>query len=271
MNNEHEVQIRTPDGITLSGDLGLPTQARPSQAIIMCHGISSHRAEYLDMFPVLAERLMNQGAATLRFDFRGHGASSGRQRDFSVASQLVDLRSSVRFMRERLGDVSLRFIGVSFGAAPGIILDATRPTFSRLALFAPVISYIDTFLQPSTDWGKKNFTAKSFSRADQEGVLLLDGEFELGVSLLEELHSVRPEMFVSAVADRTLLVHGTNDSLVPLDSARRLSRDIPQLQVEFVEAMDHGLYVTGDPEGESEASRRIQSAIYDQIVRHVLA
>ena len=84
---EEAIDIKTVDGYCLKAIGCLPKQ--PSKVVIMCHGISSHKQEYLDMFAHLSEMLTKCDIGSIRFDYRGHGESSGNSLDFSVISQII--------------------------------------------------------------------------------------------------------------------------------------------------------------------------------------
>ena len=117
---EKTLDILTPDGFRLKAILCIPSRIR--KIVLMCHGISSHKQEYLDMFPRLAEILSQNDIASIRFDYRGHGESSGSSLDFSVVSQLIDVETVVHWLGKQDGfeNIPLSYVGVSFGGAPGL-------------------------------------------------------------------------------------------------------------------------------------------------------
>ena len=61
------------DGVTLRGDVFLPSEAGPRRAIVLCHGFASDRRVMRATAMDAAER----GMVVLTFDFRGHGQSEG--------------------------------------------------------------------------------------------------------------------------------------------------------------------------------------------------
>ncbi|HUZ36208.1 MAG TPA: alpha/beta fold hydrolase [Streptosporangiaceae bacterium] len=53
--------------------------------------------------------------ASLRFDFRAHGESEGRQEDLTIAGVVNDIRAAVKQVREAAGSGPVNLIGASFG------------------------------------------------------------------------------------------------------------------------------------------------------------
>src|SRR5437763_10740396 len=76
-----------------------------------------------------------RGLATLRFNFRGVGASSGRHED--GRGEQEDIRASLGLLEDTLGGgARLALAGYSFGAAVASAVAATLP-LAGLALVAP--------------------------------------------------------------------------------------------------------------------------------------
>lgn len=271
MSRESTIQIATPDGFILEGELVTPSSSQHGCAVLS-HGINSHRQEYLDMFPILASKLSDMGWASLRFDFRGHGDSEGTSLDFSVIGQIIDLRSVVSKIRNDFDwrGQPLGFVGVSFGGGAGVLWDASEDVFTKLALFAPVLSYRATFLEPTTPWGWKNFSSVALESANSKGYVLVDDEFKLSARLLEEMRLLDPEKALQANAHKALVIHGTADSLVPCDVTAALSSRYPEITVDIVHGMEHGLYYEGDPDGQTDGSKALLESKLDEIARHVV-
>jgi len=82
-----------------------------------------------------------RGLATLRFNFRGVGASSGRHE--GGRGEQDDIRASLEVLEETLGrGARLALAGYSFGAAVAAAVAATAPV-AGLALVAPPLRIAD--------------------------------------------------------------------------------------------------------------------------------
>jgi len=88
--------------------------------------------------PVVArmvEACAGRGLATLRFNFRGVGASTGRHDE--GRGEQADVRASLDHLRQSLGgEARVALAGYSFGAAIAAAVAATAPV-AGLALVAP--------------------------------------------------------------------------------------------------------------------------------------
>jgi alpha-beta hydrolase superfamily lysophospholipase len=260
-------RVATPDGFELVNDVVSVND--PKSLVVMCHGINSHKLEYLDIFPRVADMLAAEKIASCRFDFRGHGESSGSSLDFSVISQLIDLYAVISDLRSmsQFKNVPLSFFGYSFGAAPGVLSDQKICKFEKICMFAPVISYVDTFLQPQTDWARRSFNDGAFKTALQKGHLLLDGTFKVSQALIEQMKLIDAEKKIATTFINTLIFHGTNDTSVPVEPARRVMDANKNVTVNIIDGMDHGLHLYGDDEGATDDSVKLFSEITSDITR----
>jgi uncharacterized protein len=263
--NENKFNVQTPDGFSLCAISCFPVGMR--RIVLMCHGISSHKQEYLDMFPILAHQLADLGIGSIRFDFRGHGESSGSSLDFDVMTQLIDIDSIINWISssKELQELPLSFVGVSFGSAPGLLYQYSRVKFSRISLFAPVISFRETFVSPTTEWGKRNFNKKAWEAAQKTGYLLLDEEFQVSLRLLNNFLIIEPIEYFSKLQLPIQVFHGTYDNLVPCFVAQNLVNEHSNIEVNIIDKMGHGLYIDGDDEGLSIQSRKIQQNYFQAV------
>ncbi|MEX2028334.1 MAG: alpha/beta fold hydrolase [Candidatus Curtissbacteria bacterium] len=84
-----EVKIKTPDGFVLDGVFN---KVSP-KGIIFCHGTTMNK-DRESIFTRVEPLLNERGFSTLRFDFRGHGKSSGDPTgDFTISGEITDLTS----------------------------------------------------------------------------------------------------------------------------------------------------------------------------------
>src|SRR5207237_363306 len=102
--------------------------------------------------PVVArivESCAGRGLATLRFNFRGVGASTGRHDE--GRGEQDDVRASLARLQDALGsDGRVALAGYSFGAAVAAAVAATAPV-AGLALVAPPLRVTDVHLPVGVD------------------------------------------------------------------------------------------------------------------------
>lgn len=130
-----EVVLGIPCGdIELEGRLVAPP--RPSLAAVLCH---PHPLMGGDMNspPVVWVRdaLVARGAAVLRFNFRGTGASGGTHSGGKL--EVEDVAAALRFVAARAPEAPLALVGYSFGALMAAKAAVGRDDLYALGMIAP--------------------------------------------------------------------------------------------------------------------------------------
>jgi uncharacterized protein len=135
------LDVPLPTGERLAASLELPDAPQPvSPAVLMCHGLTGHKAEDGRLFVRLARALAASGVASLRFDFRGSGDSDGDFAGVTLESELEDARAALGALssepsvdRGRLG-----VVGLSLGSTVAMLLAGERRDLGALVLWAAV-------------------------------------------------------------------------------------------------------------------------------------
>jgi pimeloyl-ACP methyl ester carboxylesterase len=112
--HEERVQIPTPNGHTLGASLLLPDTPAPHPVILFCHFANTHFRDYYRLY---TNHFLQQGIATLIYDKRGWGDSTGEPL-FSHIQPLADDAVAVyRYLQSR-PDIDPHRIGF-WGASNG--------------------------------------------------------------------------------------------------------------------------------------------------------
>ncbi|MDD9823960.1 MAG: alpha/beta fold hydrolase [Gammaproteobacteria bacterium] len=231
------LHIRTSDNISLAAILSTPF-GKASGAALLAHGITVEKNEG-GFYTRLATLLARRGIQSLRFDFRGHGESGGRPQDMTINGEVQDLIVAANYLHS-LGWIRLSVVGTSFGAGIASLAAKRKPDWiSSLVLLAPVLDYRRTFLQPETEWASEWFTPDTLARAKATGELDLDG-FSLGYELLKEFETLNPGQVLTTLSVPTLIVHGTDDTMVPFDVAQELAWNCGHARFLPIKGADHG-------------------------------
>ncbi len=133
----------TRDGVLLEARLGAPPGA--TAGVVACHPHPLYGGDMHNPVVVRAiEVCAALGLATLRFNFRGVGASTGEHG--GGVGELSDAEAALAHLRELLGPAApLALIGYSFGATVSARLagrPGTAPPLAGLALVAPPIGLV---------------------------------------------------------------------------------------------------------------------------------
>jgi len=127
------------DGVRLAGILATPSGAGPFPLVIFVHGLGSGKDSPRNV--VIANRLVDEGVATLLFDLSGHGESSDDPGD-GVAAYVADLEAAFDWAihQKEVAPDSIGIAGSSLGATvAAAALTAGRVHPKTMVLRAPPI------------------------------------------------------------------------------------------------------------------------------------
>jgi dipeptidyl aminopeptidase/acylaminoacyl peptidase len=204
------------DGVSLVGQLFLPDLAAKYPLVCLCHGVPSGNPPDPDDggYPELAERLCRHGLAVFWFNFRGTGESGG---NLDLAGWARDLQAVLNYLWEQdnFDKARLSLVGFSAGAAVSIFVAAGDSRVSGvIACCCPaeiVFSNQDNNWQAVIDRFRAIgvFRDRSFPPSVEEWAA--------------NCQSINPINYIDKIAPRPLLlIHGSDDQVVPLEHAQRL-------------------------------------------------
>jgi uncharacterized protein len=136
---EEAIRFRAGE-LRLEGRLSLPEGA--SAAAVVCHPHPEYGGTMDNPVVVAATEAMREhGIATLRFNFRGVGASEGSYS--GTFAEADDARAAVACLRERLPAARMALGGYSFGAVVALLAGHDQPDVERLFAIALPASMFD--------------------------------------------------------------------------------------------------------------------------------
>ena len=223
------------EGLRLAGYVARPAiaGANPPPGLVLCHGFPAGPGGAAGSgltYPVLADRLAAEtGWTVLTFNFRGAGKSEG---DFSLAGWLADLRAAVDHLRGE-GVSGVWVAGSSTGGALAICAAAGDRSIRGVAALAAPATF-DMWAAHPKRFLEEARTTGAVSRKS----------FPPDVDAWSaELTDIRPLDVVDRVPPRPLLLmHGTDDDVVPVQDARTLATAAGnQVDVRLVHGAGHRL------------------------------
>ncbi len=244
---ETSVEFRSLDGLLLRGTV--IDAAGSSGAAVLVHGGGATRDEG-GFFTRIAQGLAAEGVSSLRFDFRGHGASEGRQEDLTLAGVVNDIRAASDEIRRPTGASRLAVLGTSFGGGLAALFAARyRDRVSSLVLINPLLNYKKRFIADKPYWADDYIRIDAGRELSERGSIEHSPTFKLGRPLLNEVFYLCPHEELSAIAAPTLFLHGTKDTFIPIESSRDyVNRIGGEARLIEVAGAQHGLAAHDDPQ-----------------------
>ncbi|RLA96071.1 MAG: hypothetical protein DRG55_02390 [Deltaproteobacteria bacterium] len=181
------------EGQKLYGVIHFPRRV-PAPLVIASHGLLSSKDS--EKFVLLGELFSEGGIALLRYDHRGCGESEGDLRSTTPTSRLKDLEAIFAFAFEHplvQGD-RIGLLGSSMGGFISIFKAASDPRVKAVVLWATPCRLRGAVQDPA-----------------------------LGEEFMEDAKGYDAAQAISRVG-RCLILHGTEDELVPFSDAEELHR-----------------------------------------------
>ena len=242
-------------------------------AVVLCHGHSRYYGDGLDK---LAAKLVENGIASLRFDFSGCGERALRRYHLYCASQWPqDLSSAVSFLRKfsQIDSDRVGVAGISMGACTALYqagVDSRIKSVVSMAGIADCGSWLEGVWQRSNgDWPSfyrmlesdhtnaavtgesrivnvlEMYNESDEAKAAVVAETLVEPDINAYVSLdsLYQLVGYRPIEHCPGITCDALILHGESDTLVPIENAKTIFNAIPAAnkKLHVYEGIDHNI------------------------------
>ncbi len=263
--NEHSVHFEV-QGQRLWGMLHLPLQVQtPVPTVLILHGFTGQRMEPHRLFVLFSRLLAEHGIASMRFDFRGSGESEGTFDQMTPSREVEDVVAAYHFLQSRaeIDGSNLGLLGLSMGgmvaalavAEPGLV-------FKALSLWAPAhpITWLGPLAQDTT---VERVWAMYQSRAGipEESGIGFDVETNcvdfygnpVSQAFFEDLIRLEPFQEVVKHQGPALIVHGTADPTVPLQTGQAYAEKLEARGPTQFHAIQNGLHTFETPSAQREA------------------
>ena len=203
------------NGMTLAAHTARPTGSGSVPALVLSHDFPIPPRGSLASgltFPELADRIARDvGWIVLTFNFRGTGGSTG---DFSIGGWLEDQRAALDLLYARGDVLGVWMVGTGVGGSLSLCTAAVDDRVRGVATLGTQASL--------RDWARD--PGRFLAHCRRMGVMRTPGYPPDLAAWAREIAEVDAVAAARELAPRPLLVmHGTEDDVVPMDDARALA------------------------------------------------
>ncbi|TVX91932.1 alpha/beta hydrolase family protein [Paenibacillus agilis] len=229
---KHTLEWRR-EHVTLRGIVTMPVTDHSVPAIIFGHGFTGHKAEANFMFKRLSDELAKRGYATVRFDFAGSGESDGEFVDMTVSTEVQDMLAvwdAVQVM-EGINPKRVSLLGFSLGGVVSLLAaEQLGDELDRLMLLCPALGFQDILA--------RDLQGEKLHHLLQHGCVELYGQ-KIGQGLFDDRAALRILDAAAQIHTPALIIHGTNDSVVPPYTTYRLHHFLSGSRLRWIDGADH--------------------------------
>ncbi|MHC4822892.1 MAG: alpha/beta hydrolase [Planctomycetota bacterium] len=178
--------------------------------VVIGHGVTANKDR--EWAITLARVLQAAGYASMRFSFSGNGDSEGDFRDSCPSKEALDLSAVLDAVDDASTDVEVIYVGHSMGGAVGVLVASEDPRIQRLVSLAGMVDTAD-------------FAQRKFGDLVAGSDLMWDKpECPLSQVFLDDMERISTvQGLAQEVQLPWLLIHGTSDTVVPIEESRSLA------------------------------------------------
>lgn len=223
------VSISARDGAILSAWSLRPRNSN-GPTVILLHGLSDNRLGMIGY----AEMFLNHRFSVLIPDSRAHGASGGQLATYGLVES-EDIHRWFNWLQQNRNSGCIFGFGESMGAAQLLQSLQTEPRFCAVAAESPFSSFREVAYDRV---GQFFHTGPWLGRTVLRPVV----EVAFGYARWKykmNFEQVSPERIVAATKVPVFLIHGRNDSNIPVRHSRRIAAENPTVILWEVPAADH--------------------------------
>lgn len=212
-------------------------QGEQCPMVILCHGFTGNKESKL--LTLLADSLQQNGIASIRFDFNGHGESEGPFVEMTVPNEIEDAKKVFEYVRDLRYVSSVAIVGHSQG---GVVASMTAgllepDDLQAVVLFAPAGVIPDDAIRGITPEGNM---AYDLNPLDPPEYLEFGGGMKLGRDYITTAQHLKIYQTAKRYQGPALILHGTGDRVVPFTYGERYQEIWPKSELIIYEGFDHG-------------------------------
>ena len=230
-DNVERISLKNSRGLRIIGRL---YKGSRKSCIVFCHGLRGEKSEWGN-FERAIRTLNNAGYNVCTFDFSGSGESDDDS--IAVYKWVDDFNSVLSYLRER-GFARFGLVGLSTGAL--VALKSFNEGIKAMVLWAPITNHLDWQVNLSREQLEELRVKGSLTELAYIGI---KKEIVLDAKLYDEIGSINQKQLLSRIGMEVLIIHGYNDTKVPVEHSVKALEYLPQdSKLEIIVGADHLLH-----------------------------
>jgi alpha/beta superfamily hydrolase len=215
--------LQTPDGLA---------DGEKYPVAILMHGFMGNKDGMLEK--LTADKLAQNGIASIRFDFNGHGESEGPFSGMTVPNEIEDATRVYEYVKSLPSAGHVAMTGHSQG---GVVASMTAGELGAdkikcVVLLAPAAVLRDDAIRGSTMGARYN-------PLDPPEYVQLFGDIKLGREYIKTAFSLPIYETAQKYTGPACIIHGTGDQVVPYTYGERYHSIWPGSELHILPAADH--------------------------------
>jgi uncharacterized protein len=134
----------------------------------------------------------------------------------------------------------------------------------------PLLNYKKRFIDDKDYWWGEQISEDAARELAERGFIEHSPSFKLGRPLLNEVFYLRPHTVLDLIRAPTLIVHGSKDTFVPIESSRWAVEQLAaECQLIELDGAQHGFAVHGDPAYAEPQTQLWQASVVEAVTAWV--
>ena len=226
-------EIKGGSGI-IRGELQKPASADRHKVplVILMHGVTAKMGDSLMV--TLADRLQQEGIASIRFNFNGHGSSDGLFEEMTVPKEIDDAYRIYEYAKTLPFVKNISLLGHSQGGVVASMLagELGADSIKSLVLMAPAAVLKDQALAGTT-------LGQTFDPNNVPEYIPIFKGLKLGRDYIEEAQKLPIYETAALYHGDVCIIHGTSDMVVDYTYSERYHREYEKSELHLINNGNH--------------------------------
>lgn len=203
--------------------------------VLLLHGFGSDMHERGN-FDSLCSKLLESNIDTIRFDYLGHGKSSGHTEDLKMAFAMEEALTLLKkYPHKKIG-----IVGASYGGGLAVML-TTCVKVDKLVLWSPLIDARNNVINPQNHFCKDFLGAEALKQIKEKGYATFGTTgVRFNMNVFDDALRYDAKKVLRNYKNPVKIFHGTYDLVVPYkQSVELMSKNV---EVKIIEKATHCFY-----------------------------